>query len=90
MADTIESPTEIKTLNDLVNYAMGWAKTIAVIMLLAYITYGGYTKLTAAGDPEKEAKSPKIITMAIVGFFIIIVAPFITKTIGALFGTSTI
>jgi hypothetical protein len=54
------------------------------------IIFGGYTRLTAAGDPEKEKKSMQIITAGIVGFLIIVLAPLIVGFIGTLLGVDSI
>lgn len=55
---------------DLINTAMGVAALIAVIILI----YGGYTFITAAGDPEKVDRGNKIITGAVVGLVIVFIS----------------
>jgi len=56
------------------------------LALLAMIIYGGVTKLTAAGDAEKEKKAMQIIQSAVIGAVIIVLAGLVVTTIGALLG----
>ncbi|KXK09725.1 MAG: hypothetical protein QY330_02665 [Candidatus Dojkabacteria bacterium] len=62
----------------------------ATLALLAMIILGGFTKLTAAGNADQEAKANKILTYAVIGFVIIIVAPVVVGLIGAIFGIQLI
>ena len=59
---------------------------IAALVLLIILIYAGFTKLTAAGDAEKEKKAMQIIQAAIIGFAIIALAGVIVGTIGSFFG----
>jgi len=60
----------------------------AALVLLIVLIYAGFTKLTAAGDAEKEKKAMQIIQAAIIGFAIIALAGVIVGTIGSLFGVN--
>ncbi|MFQ5493453.1 MAG: hypothetical protein ACE5DX_04810 [Candidatus Dojkabacteria bacterium] len=62
----------------------------AILAFLAMIIYGGFTKLTAAGNPDQEAKSSKILTAGVIGFIIIVLAPLIVNIIGTLLGISSL
>jgi len=73
----------------------GLVGTLSVILfplvglaLFAMLIYGGVTKLTAAGDAEKEKKAMKIIQNSIIGAIIIALAGVIVTTIGALLGVN--
>ena len=68
----------------------GLVRPIAIIALIGVIIYGGFTRLTAAGDPEKEKKSMQILTAGIVGFLIIVFAGVLVGFIGDLLGVENI
>jgi hypothetical protein len=59
---------------------------VAALVLLLVLVYAGFTKLTAAGDAEKEKKAMQIIQAAVIGFAIIALAGVIVGTIGGFFG----
>jgi len=59
---------------------------LAIVALLGMLIYGGFVRLTAAGDPEKEKLSIQIIQAALIGFVIIVIAPLIVSAIGAILG----
>ncbi|KXK26789.1 MAG: hypothetical protein TR69_WS6001000810 [candidate division WS6 bacterium OLB20] len=63
---------------------------VATLAFLAMIIYGGFTYLTAAGSDEKVAQAKKILTFAVIGFIIILVAPVVVGIISALFGVQLI
>jgi hypothetical protein len=48
--------------------------------------YGGFVRMTAAGDPDKEQKSMKILTAGIIGFVIIALTPLIINILGKFLG----
>ena len=68
----------------------GLVRPVAIIALIGVIIYGGFTRLTAAGDPEKEKKSMQILTAGIVGFLIIVFAGVLVGFIGDLLGVENI
>lgn len=63
----------VKLIVDLLNLAVGFSVIVAIIMVI----YGGYTFITANGDPENISKGGKILTAAIVGLVIVFLARFI-------------
>lgn len=82
---TIKGPVEgdlISFINRITNYIQ---PLIAVIFLFV-IVYGGFVRMTAAGDPEKEKKSTMILTAGIVGFLIIVLAPAIVNLVTSIIG----
>jgi hypothetical protein len=92
LAETIQNPVSDKygDIIKIVNSFMQWVRGIAIIALLAYTSYGGYTKLTAGGDPEKDKKAMMTIRSGMIGFIIMVAAPFIVEAVGALLGIDTI
>lgn len=59
-----------ETVIAIIQWILGLLGLIAVIVIL----YGGFIWLTSAGNEEKIAKAKKIITAAVVGLAIIILA----------------
>ncbi len=71
---------------DFISKVSGYLRPLIVILFLFVIIYGGFVRMTAAGDAEKEKKSTSILTAGIVGFIIVVLAPVIVKIISALIG----
>lgn len=71
-------PTAIGTLSS-------WVRSLAILFYLAMLLYAGYIRMTAGGDPEKAKKSIQIIMYSTTGFILIIIAPLIIRTVGAIF-----
>ncbi|HRN86722.1 MAG TPA: hypothetical protein PK863_05355 [Candidatus Dojkabacteria bacterium] len=63
-----------------------WIRPVAVLLYLAMLLYAGYIRLTAGADPEKAKKAILIIGYSTTGFALIMLAPLIIATIGAIFG----
>ncbi len=76
------------TVINIINWVLGLLGIIAVIMILI----GGFQWMTAAGNEEKVEKSKKVISAAIVGLIIILLAwaivNFVLKTTGNVTGAT--
>ena len=72
-----------------INKFTGLLLPVAALALLVMLIYAGFTKLTAAGDADKEKQAMKIIQASIIGFAIIALSAVIVGTIGSLFGVKT-
>jgi cytochrome bd-type quinol oxidase subunit 2 len=59
-----------QTVINLINLALGLMSLIAVVMIII----GGFTWLTAGGNEEKVDKAKKIISAAVIGMIIVIIA----------------
>ena len=70
----------------LVNNAMPILFPIAGILVLIYLIWGGFEYMTAMGDPKKAQSGRTRITQAVIGFFIIFTAYWITQLVAFLFG----
>lgn len=79
-------PTELCDARSALSSLSGLILPVAALVLLLVLVYAGFTKLTAAGDAEKEKKAMQIIQAAIIGFAIIALAGVIVGTIGSFFG----
>jgi len=85
MPGNLAGPTTI-TLDQLIQTGINLFRLAVALTLFGMLVYGGYTRMTAAGDPDKEKLSVQIIVSAIVGFIIIILAPDIINIVGGLIG----
>lgn len=91
-AETIPCPLppELCDGRSALNTLSSFILPVAALILLIVLIYAGFTKLTAAGDAEKEKKAMQIIQAAIIGFVIIALAGVIVGTIGGFFGIKLI
>lgn len=83
---TIQSPLGDTDMFGLIEKIVSYIRPIIAIAFLFVIIYGGYTRMTAAGDPEKEKKSNSILTAGVVGFVIIVLAPAVVRLVSSLIG----
>lgn len=81
----ITSPTDL-TISGLIISILNLLGIVVLLALLAMLIYGGFVRITAAGDPEKEAQSTKILTAAVIGFLIIALSPLLINFLGQLLG----
>ena len=87
LIDSMESTqfNSTTTLGKIVSIALPFLYTIAGIGLLLYLIAGGFRFLTSQGDPKKLEGAKNSITMAIVGFIIVIGAFFVTQIVNYIF-----
>lgn len=83
-------PDELSTVPKILSTLSNLIFPIVGAVLLIMIIYAGITKMTAAGDAEKEKKAMEILKNAIIGTVIIVLARVIVDTISAFLGTSTL
>lgn len=69
-------------INDLVPIIM----SIVGIVLFFMFVAGGYTLLTAVGNPEKVKKGQALLTNAVIGFLVIFVGYWIMQALQIIFG----
>ena len=78
-----------KTVLNIVQYALGLMTLIAVILII----YAGFIWLTAAGNEDNVEKAKRIISAAVVGLIIILLAwavvIFVTRTTANVTSNST-
>lgn len=86
---TINGPADLDpkftNIASLVSNALPLIFSIAGVILLAMLLWGGFDYLTAMGDPKKAEAARGKITNAILGFFLIFAAYWITQIIIFLF-----
>ena len=81
-----ESPTTGSIINILVSLLF----SIAGLLLLLYLIYGGFMFLTSGGDPNKAQVAKGIITTALIGFIIIFTSYWIVQIAGRVLGLQEI
>lgn len=59
-----------QTVINIIQWVLGILALVAVVMII----YGGFTWLTAAGDDTKIDKAKKVISAAVVGLIVVILA----------------
>ncbi|MBU0707010.1 hypothetical protein KKG41_01425 [Patescibacteria group bacterium] len=57
-------------ITNIIQWALGFLALVAVVMII----YGGFTWLTAAGNEERVEQAKKVISAAIIGLIIILLA----------------
>lgn len=73
------------TLGEIIGALIPYLYAIAGIALLLFLIGGGYGYLTSAGDPKKIEAAKNTITLAIIGFLIIIAAYWATQIANYIF-----
>ena len=68
------SPITHKTFGALVDAIISFIFTIALVLVPLLIVIGAFNIMTAAGDPKKVAAGKSIITYALIGFAVLLLA----------------
>ncbi len=63
-----------------------WLFIILMLLVTVFIIYGGFVIITASGDPEKAGKGRQILTYAIVGLAIALLAKVIPSVVRFIIG----
>ena len=74
------------TLGSLVSTFLPWIFTIAGMILLVYLIFGGLQLMMSGGDPKAAAGAKSQITNALVGFLIIFIAYWVVQLVGIILG----
>ncbi len=70
----ISNPIKATSFAELINMITKWILDIAMVLAPLVIVYGGFTYITAAGDPGKMETGKKIIIYAVIGFILALLA----------------
>ncbi len=57
-----------------VHYITNWIFYLIMIVVMIMVLYGAFTFLTSSGDPTKTGKATKVITFAVIGMIIALLA----------------
>ncbi len=74
------------SLGDLIASAIPWIFTIAGMLLLIYLIFGGLQLMLSQGDPKNAQAAKAHITNALVGFIIIFIAFWVVQLFGLILG----
>ncbi len=70
------------SIGTIISAAIPWIFTIAGMLLLIYLIFGGLQLMFSQGDPKAAGAAKSHITNALVGFIIIFAAYWIVQLIG--------
>jgi hypothetical protein len=74
------------TIGDIINRAIPWIFTIAGMLLLVYLIFGGLQLMLSQGDPKAAQGAKSHITNALVGFIIIFISYWVVQLFGLILG----
>lgn len=77
----ITNPIKAGTFTELVNLVTKWIIDIAMVLAPLIIVYGGFTYITAGGQPAKMETGKKIILYAVIGFILVLLATSLTNAL---------
>jgi hypothetical protein len=78
------------TIGEIIAKATPWIFTIAGMLLLIYLIFGGIQLMLSQGDPKNAQAAKAHITNALIGFIIIFIAYWIVQLLGIILGLSKI
>lgn len=79
-----------QSLGNVVSVLATYIFPLAGIALIIYLLYGGYTFLTAGGNPQKIEQGKQILTNALVGFLVMFAAYWVVQVVGIMLGIGAI
>ncbi|HEX6977127.1 MAG TPA: hypothetical protein VF185_02080 [Patescibacteria group bacterium] len=74
------------SIGDLISRLLPYLFTIAGLVLLLYLIFGGLQLMLSGGDPKGAASAKAHITNALIGFVIIFIAFWAVQIFGAVLG----
>jgi hypothetical protein len=77
-------------IGDLLSQLLPYLFTLAGILLLLYLLWGGFHFMISRGDPKGMQEAKAKITYALIGFVIIFVAYWLVQILGLTLGLSGI
>lgn len=73
------------SIGSIVNSFLPITLSIAGLILFGMLVMGGFTMLAGAADKESQEKGKKMITSALVGFFVVFLAYWIAQILQVIF-----
>jgi hypothetical protein len=86
---TGNAPIDINSplnLGQIIAGIMPWIFTIAGMLLLMYLIFGGIQLMLSQGDPKNAQAAKAHITNALIGFIIIFIAYWVVQLLGIVLG----
>lgn len=71
MAEGIKPPIEVDSLEELIANIVKYALTLTAVLAVAYIVYGGFLYISAAGDETQIKAGKQAIIGAVIGIIVI-------------------
>lgn len=78
--------TELGTLGGVVSSIVPYLFTIAGLLLLLYLIFGGFSLMMSRGDPKAMEAAKGKITNAAIGFAIVFTAYWLVQLLSAILG----
>lgn len=85
----LPGPTRFGDIGSIVNLITPLLTLGAALIFLVMLFYGGFTILTAGGDPAKYDTAKKIVTFAVIGLLIVLLAFLAVRVIGTVLNVPT-
>lgn len=82
------SNSPISTPGGMISMFLRNAIILAGVILMFLIIFGGFTMITAAGNPEKQQQGQQTIVIALIGFAVIVSAYWIVEILEIILGTT--
>jgi len=76
---------DFTTIGGIISAFLPYLLTIAGLILFGMLVMGGFTMLAGAADKESQEKGKKMITSAVIGFFVIFAAYWIAQILQVIF-----
>jgi len=83
------NPWNQDKLQDVIASILKLATTMAGLIAVAFIIYGGYMYITSGGNPEKSKKATEAVTYAAIGLVVVLAAYAIVNTVLSVLGGAT-
>ncbi len=84
------SLADTDSLGGIIGGFLPYLLTIAGLILLGMLVFGGFTMLAGAADKESQEKGKKMVTGALTGFFVIFLAYWIAQILQVIFKVNII
>lgn len=78
------------TLGDIIGSLVPFLLTLAGLLLLLYLIYGGFSLMMSRGDPKAMEAAKGKITNAAIGFAIVFTAYWLVQLLGQILGIEQI
>ena len=75
-----------RSIGYIISSALPYVFTFAGITLLIFLIYGGFSFMSAGGDPKSIERAKKIITNSFIGFLVVFFAYWIVQILGRILG----
>lgn len=86
------APIDINNTNigTIISKLLPYIFTIAGMLLLIYLIFGGFQLMLSRGDPKAAQSAKSHITNALIGFIIVFIAFWVVQIFGRIFGLQSI